>query len=147
MTIKKVLLLILSICLISSIKSQSIEKIITYKKNFFKQSLNYLSDDDFTSFWTIYKDHELRIFKLKTEKKSILELHSLNAEKMRNEEISVDLKRLLTIENEEYQMIVTLHQKLSSILSDKQVIAVMITEVKFRQYLIEELNRVAINQD
>lgn len=110
------------------------------KIKFFNEKLD-LTKSDANKFWPIYNDYQSRKNKLSKEKQVIVQYFNDNRENMSADEIEESLNRFIEIDKEKSLLLEEYNKKFKHILPDEKVLQIYIVEVKFREYLIQQLRR------
>lgn len=108
------------------------------KVQFFNNKLN-LSPSESKKFWPVYNDYQSRKNKLTGEKRNLIQYFNENKQNMSGDEIEQSLSRYIAIEKEISQLLEEYNNKFKQILPDEKVLQIYITEVQFRNYLLQKL--------
>jgi hypothetical protein len=108
------------------------------KVQFFNNKLN-LSPSESKKFWPVYNDYQSRKNKLTGEKRNLIQYFTENKQNMSGDEIEQSLDRYIEIEKEISLLLEEYNNKFKQILSDDKVLQIYITEVQFRNYLLQKL--------
>ncbi len=108
------------------------------KVQFFNEKLN-LSPQESEKFWPVYNDYQSRKNKLSSEKRNLIQYYNDNKQNMSADEIEGTLARYIEIEKEITQLLEEYNNKFKQILPDDKVIQIYITEVQFRNFLLQKL--------
>ncbi len=110
------------------------------KIKFFNEKLE-LSKSEADKFWPIYNDYQSRRNKLSKEKQVIVQYFNDNKENMSADEIEEALNRFIEIDKEKSMLLDEYNKKFKQVLPDEKVLQIYIVEVKFREYLIQQLRK------
>lgn len=113
-------------------------KVYQAKVQFFNKKLN-LTPIESKKFWPIYNDYQSRKNKLSGEKRNLIQYFNENKQNMSGDEIEQSLNRYIEIEKEISQLLEEYNNKFKQILPDEKVLQIYITEVQFRNYLLQKL--------
>jgi hypothetical protein len=108
------------------------------KVQFFNEKLD-LTPKESEKFWPIYNDYQSRKNKLSGEKRNLIQYFNANKQNMSGDEIEASLLRYIEIEKETTQLLDEYNNKFKQILPDEKVLQIYITEVEFRNYLLQKL--------
>lgn len=108
------------------------------KVQFFNEKLD-LTPKESEKFWPIYDDYQSRKNKLLGEKRNLIQYFNNNKQNMSGDEIEASLSRYIEIEKETTQLLEEYNNKFKQILPDEKVLQIYITEVEFRNYLLQKL--------
>lgn len=132
-----ILLLLLSLK-VAGQESPSQNRVYQVKVKFFNEKLD-LSAKESEKFWPVYNDYQSRKNRLSNEKKNIIQYFNQNKANMSDEEIKKSLDRYIEIEKENTALLETYNNKFKEILPQEKVLQIYITEVEFRNYLLQRL--------
>lgn len=119
-------------------KTPAQNRIYKVKVQFFNDKLD-LSSKEAERFWPIYNDYQSRKNRLSNERKNIINYFNRNKANMSDDEINESLNRYIQIEKEITTLLETYNNKFKEILPDEKVLKIYITEVEFRNYLLQKL--------
>ena len=140
---KKISVLIIFICLTAGIcfsqhRPDRQDKIYAAKVAFFTERLQ-LTPQEAEKFWPVYNDYQNRRDKIIQDRKNTTEYYIKNADNLSDKEIDQILNDYISYQKKETALLENFNSQLKTILPERKVIKVYITEIQFRNYLLGQL--------
>ena len=114
------------------------DNIQSRKIAFFTEKLN-LTPSEATQFWPVYNDYQNRKGKITQERNAFIRYYNQNSQNMPAEEIKKSLEKYVQFQRDETVLLETYNEKFKKILPEEKVLKIYITEIQFRNYLLQQL--------
>jgi hypothetical protein len=137
-------LLIITLLLLSGISTYAqqyryqMDQLKNERIAFFTEKLE-LTSAEAEKFWPVYNafSEEKENFSLETRK-----LHKYlmtDSQKLSDQEIKTSMEEYVNLQNQEHELFLAYHQKFLKILPERKVLLLYITEIQFKQYLLNKI--------
>ena len=113
-------------------------KIYAAKVAFFTERLQ-LTPGEAEKFWPVYNDYQNQRDKIIQDRKNTTEYYIKNANNLSDKEIDQILNDYINYQKKETALLENFNNQLKTILPERKVIKVYITEIQFRNYLLGQL--------
>ena len=114
------------------------ERIQQEKVAFFNRELE-LTKAEAKAFWPLYNDYQNRKNRIIAEKRTLMGYYTKNEKHISDEEVTDILNRYIEFEKQETQLLNTYTVKFREILPDEKVLKIYLAEIKFKNYLLNQL--------
>jgi len=112
-------------------------EILVKKKEFFNEKIP-LSVDEQKKFWPIYEDYFKRLNYISQQRNSLLDFFTSNEKNLSSDEINDIYKKLMKLQEDEYNLTKEYFEKFKQILPEGKVIKLFIVENEFKKWLLSQ---------